>query len=60
MKKLDTKKYFLYALPTAIIYRIIAYFTIDAFIGGWTAKCINYIVIVAILFGSLLLSRKEK
>lgn len=59
MKKFSAKKYFLYALPTAVVYRVAAFFTVDKFIPGIYGKLINLAVILVILLGSLYLAKKD-
>ena len=60
MKKFSAKKYFMYALPLAVLYRVIAFFTIDKLIPGIYGRLINFGIIVVILLGCLYLSREDK
>lgn len=60
MKNFSAKKYFMYAIPTAVIYRIIAFFTVDKLIGGLYGRTINFAVIVVILLGCLYISRTKQ
>lgn len=60
MKKFSAKKYFLCALPAAVVYRVIAFFTVDRLVPGIYGKLINFGVILIILLGSLYLARMDK
>lgn len=48
-KIISAKKYFLYALPLAILYKVIAFFTIDRLFEGLYGRMIDFCIIVAIL-----------
>lgn len=58
-KKFSAKKYFLYALPAAFVYRIVAFFTIDRLFTGLYGRLIDFAVIISILLFCLLKSRIE-
>lgn len=58
-KNFSAKKYFLYALPAAFAYTIVAFFTIDRFFTGLYGRLIDFAVIIAILLFGLFKSRIE-
>ncbi len=60
MKKFSAKKYFLYALPSAILYRVIAFFTVDKFIGGLYGRLINFAILAVILLACLYFSKVDE
>ena len=57
MKKFSAKKYFLYAIPSTIIYRLVSFFTIDKYLEG--AVMIDFAIIIAILLLCLYLSKNK-
>lgn len=59
IKHFSAKKYFMYALPTAIIYKIIAFFTINRYFPGMNGRLIDFAVIIAILLFCLFKSGVE-
>ncbi|MGN0485226.1 MAG: hypothetical protein ACI4HI_16925 [Lachnospiraceae bacterium] len=62
MKKIDAKKYFLFVIPTLVIYRVIAFFTIDYFVTNeFYSRFINMVLVIAIcLIGLKFGQKKEK
>lgn len=59
MKQFSAKKYFLYALPSAILYRIVAFFTVDRLFSGLYGKLADFAIIIAILLFCLFKARRE-
>ena len=60
MKKFDGRRYFVFVVPLLLLFRVISFFTVDAYITSeFYARVINMFVIIIICFAGLFFAKKK-